>query len=55
MFAVSNHYGMLGGGHYTAYAKNWYTGKWYNFDDGCVSEVTNMSAIVSEAAYVLFY
>eukprot|EP00825_Cyclidium_porcatum_P013636 TRINITY_DN1721_c0_g1_i1.p2 TRINITY_DN1721_c0_g1~~TRINITY_DN1721_c0_g1_i1.p2 ORF type:complete len:150 (-),score=66.21 TRINITY_DN1721_c0_g1_i1:122-571(-) len=33
----------------------WDTGKWYNFDDGCVSEVTNMSAIVSEAAYVLFY
>jgi len=22
LFAVSNHYGSLGGGHYTAYAKN---------------------------------
>jgi ubiquitin carboxyl-terminal hydrolase 4/11/15 len=23
LFAVSNHYGGMGGGHYTAYAKNW--------------------------------
>lgn len=23
LFAISNHFGGLGGGHYTAYAKNW--------------------------------
>jgi len=23
LYAVSNHFGGLGGGHYTAYAKNW--------------------------------
>ena len=28
LFAVSNHYGSLGGGHYTAYAKNPVHKKW---------------------------
>ena len=23
LFGISNHYGGLGGGHYTAFAKNW--------------------------------
>lgn len=26
LFGISNHYGGLGGGHYTAYAKNWKDG-----------------------------
>jgi hypothetical protein len=33
LYAVSNHYGSLGGGHYTAYALNKSTDKWYKFDD----------------------
>ncbi|MEQ2205884.1 Ubiquitin carboxyl-terminal hydrolase 15, partial [Xenoophorus captivus] len=37
LIAVSNHYGGMGGGHYTAYAKNKDDGKWYNFDDSSVS------------------
>lgn len=34
LFAVDNHYGGLGGGHYTAYAKNFMSGEWneYNGD-----------------------
>lgn len=32
LFAVDNHFGGLGGGHYTAYAKNFGDGKFYNFD-----------------------
>jgi ubiquitin carboxyl-terminal hydrolase 4/11/15 len=32
LFAVDNHYGGLGGGHYTAYAKNFYDGHWYDFN-----------------------
>ena len=32
LFAVDNHYGGLGGGHYTAYAQNFVDGKWYYFD-----------------------
>jgi len=32
-FAVSNHYGNMGFGHYTAYAKNPLDDQWYTFDD----------------------
>lgn len=32
LFAVDNHYGGLGGGHYTAFAKNFYDGNWYDFN-----------------------
>ncbi|XP_060948337.1 ubiquitin carboxyl-terminal hydrolase 15-like isoform X2 [Limanda limanda] len=54
LIAVSNHYGGMGGGHYTAYAKNKDDGKWYNFDDGSASPA-NDDQIVSKAGYVLFY
>jgi ubiquitin carboxyl-terminal hydrolase 4/11/15 len=32
LFAVDNHYGGLGGGHYTAYAQNFADGEWYYYD-----------------------
>lgn len=32
LFAVDNHYGGLGGGHYTAMAKNFYDGQWYDYN-----------------------
>ncbi|XP_031721597.1 ubiquitin carboxyl-terminal hydrolase 15 isoform X3 [Anarrhichthys ocellatus] len=54
LIAVSNHYGGMGGGHYTAYAKNKDDGKWYNFDDSSTSPA-NDDQIVSKAGYVLFY
>ncbi|KAJ8382764.1 hypothetical protein SKAU_G00035420 [Synaphobranchus kaupii] len=54
LIAVSNHYGGLGGGHYTAFAKNKDNDKWYYFDDSSVSSA-NGDQIVSKAAYVLFY
>jgi len=54
LHAVSNHYGGLGGGHYTAYAANCYDSNWYYFDDSSVSSADASSA-VSKAAYVLFY
>lgn len=38
LFAVSNHYGGMGGGHYTAYARLFLDGEWYDFDDSrCVA------------------
>ncbi len=58
LFAVSNHFGGVGGGHYTAYARNYTTGKWYDFDDSSCTEITadsRRSSIVSSAAYSLFY
>ena len=53
LFAVTNHFGNLNGGHYTAFGKN-INGQWYNFNDSSVSSA-NTSNIVSEAAYLLFY
>lgn len=32
LIAVDDHYGGLGGGHYTAYAKNFVDGSWYNYN-----------------------
>ncbi|KAK3578660.1 hypothetical protein CHS0354_002964 [Potamilus streckersoni] len=54
LIAVANHFGGLGGGHYTAYGKNCEDGKWYYFDDSSVSEATDESS-VTKAAYVLVY
>ncbi|KAI5284316.1 CSN-associated deubiquitinating enzyme Ubp12, partial [Ascosphaera aggregata] len=32
LIAVDNHYGGLGGGHYTAYARNFVDGNWYDYN-----------------------
>lgn len=52
MYAVSNHFGSMGGGHYTAYAKN--NQSWYDFNDSSVREISEGS-VVSRDAYLLFY
>ncbi|GAA5864946.1 hypothetical protein JCM3774_003920 [Rhodotorula dairenensis] len=54
LYAVSNHFGGLGGGHYTAFAKNPENGRWYDFDDSRVTEI-NPDRVKSSAAYLLFY
>nr|XP_019702095.2 ubiquitin carboxyl-terminal hydrolase 9-like isoform X2 [Elaeis guineensis] len=54
LYAISNHYGGLGGGHYSAYAKLIEEDSWYHFDDSHVSPV-NEHEIKTSAAYVLFY
>uniref|UniRef100_A0A7M5VFF9 Ubiquitin carboxyl-terminal hydrolase n=2 Tax=Clytia hemisphaerica TaxID=252671 RepID=A0A7M5VFF9_9CNID len=54
LHAVSNHYGGMGGGHYTAYGINCYDGQWHYFDDSSVSLADEHSP-VSKAAYLLFY
>lgn len=55
LYAVDNHFGGLGGGHYTAFAKNPADGHWYNFDDSCVRPVSDPDMVKSSAAYLLFY
>eukprot|EP01006_Ploeotia_vitrea_P031549 TRINITY_DN63883_c0_g2_i1.p1 TRINITY_DN63883_c0_g2~~TRINITY_DN63883_c0_g2_i1.p1 ORF type:complete len:1062 (+),score=158.24 TRINITY_DN63883_c0_g2_i1:103-3186(+) len=56
LFAVSNHYGGMCGGHYTAYAKA-ADGNWYDFDDSRYTEVYGdpVTTVVTPAAYSLFY
>ena len=53
LFAISQHYGGTGGGHYTAVCKN-IDGNWYDYNDAsCYKSSTK--GIVNNSAYVLFY
>ncbi|KAI1128511.1 hypothetical protein F5Y10DRAFT_173411 [Nemania abortiva] len=54
LIGVDCHYGGLGGGHYTAYAKNFLDGQWYSYNDSSVSKTTT-ERIVDSSAYMLFY
>ena len=53
-YAVSNHYGGLGGGHYTAHAVN-DDGSWCYYDDSRITTNVDPQEAVSDAAYVLYY
>ncbi|KAH9616498.1 hypothetical protein KSS87_021657 [Heliosperma pusillum] len=52
LFAVSNHYGGLGGGHYTALV--YHGSRWYEFNDSLVEPIRE-GDVKTSAAYVLFY
>ncbi|KAH8415967.1 hypothetical protein KR222_005425, partial [Zaprionus bogoriensis] len=52
--SVICHHGTVGGGHYTCYARNTLNGRWYEFDDQFVTEVTP-DVVQNCQAYVLFY
>jgi len=59
LFAVTNHFGRLGFGHYTAFARSWDESGmgrdgWALFDDSSVRREVETN-IVTPAAYVLFY
>ncbi len=65
LFGVINHYGRMGFGHYTAFARRWdengMSDDWALFDDSNVQSVGDgrgsggRYGVVSPAAYVLFY
>ncbi|KAL2064140.1 hypothetical protein VTL71DRAFT_4634 [Oculimacula yallundae] len=55
LFAVDDHWGGLGGGHYTAFAKNYEDHEWYEYNDASVTKAKDLSRIVSSSAYLLFY
>ncbi|CAM9329312.1 unnamed protein product, partial [Heterosigma akashiwo] len=58
LFAVSNHMGRLGFGHYTAFARDFtdqgLSSQWHLYDDSSVRPVSEDN-IRSQAAYMLFY
>ncbi|KAI9679602.1 MAG: CSN-associated deubiquitinating enzyme Ubp12 [Trizodia sp. TS-e1964] len=54
LFAVDNHYGGLGGGHYTAFAHNFVDSKWREYNDSSV-QLRDPEDVVTAAAYLLFY
>ncbi|KAG8705921.1 CSN-associated deubiquitinating enzyme Ubp12 [Ceratobasidium sp. 394] len=47
LFAVDEHMGGLGGGHYRAYAKNPSDEEWYHFDDSYVTRSSAEDSVVS--------
>ncbi|KAH9737876.1 ubiquitin carboxyl-terminal hydrolase 8 [Citrus sinensis] len=53
LYAISNHYGGMGGGHYTAFVDLGHK-RWFEFDDDRVYPVSEDN-IKTSAAYVLFY
>jgi len=54
LFAISNHSGGLGGGHYTAFGKNKDSNNWFLFNDSSCQQVDE-NVLKSNSAYVLFY
>ncbi|KAK3031828.1 hypothetical protein RJ639_035965 [Escallonia herrerae] len=54
LYALTNHYGGMGSGHYTAHIKLLDENRWYNFDDSHITPI-NEEDVKSAAAYVLFY
>ena len=59
LFGVVNHYGRMGFGHYTAYARRWnehiMEDDWKLFDDSIVRDDVTKADVVSNAGYLLFY
>ena len=53
LYAVVNHYGVLNGGHYTAFSKKT-NGQWFNYNDETVTRATEEN-VCTRAAYLLFY
>ena len=56
LYAVSNHVGGLGSGHYTAHALNRFTEQWHEFNDSRCRSVDKRALRANRSsAYVLFY
>eukprot|EP00948_MAST-09A_sp_MAST-9A-sp1_P002675 g2675.t1 len=55
LYAVSNHFGNFGGGHYTAYARNRFDSSWLNFDDRRCEKIDENDVSANPNAYLLFY
>ena len=53
LYAVCQHYGRYGKGHYISACKN--IDGWYRYDDEKVSEIEEQGEIVNDSAYILFY
>ena len=54
LYGISNHFGSLESGHYTAYCYSQVYKNWYKYDDTEVYEM-DASDVKSPAAYILFY
>lgn len=55
LLAVSNHFGSLHGGHYTATTRNWIDSNWVDRNDTQVSHLSSANPHDTRAAYILFF
>lgn len=59
LFAICNHYGRMGFGHYTAFGRDFIgdqlSSQWYSFDDDLVRACVDANDVKTHAAYMLFY
>ncbi|XP_051510338.1 ubiquitin carboxyl-terminal hydrolase 36-like [Myxocyprinus asiaticus] len=55
LYAVINHMGGSGGGHYNAVIRSFTDKKWYCFNDSCVTETDESKMKGSRDAYLLLY
>lgn len=60
LYAVINHIGVIGGGHYYSYVKDYnkdhqFEDKWYLCNDSNVREIPETEVMNSQNAYMLFY
>ena len=44
LYAVSNHYGSMNGGHYTAFCTNPIYNRWFEFDDESVIQISKTNS-----------
>lgn len=54
LFAISNHFGEYGGGHYTAFGKD-NQNNWFEYNDASAVPILVQKALSNQFAYVLFY
>ena len=54
LYGVSNHFGTLNGGHYTATVKNFVSGQWHYMNDSSCTDVSE-DQVITPASYMLFY
>jgi len=54
LYAVSNHYGGVGFGHYTAHCFNQTKGEWYDFNDDYTRQI-KYEQLNGSSAYILFF
>jgi ubiquitin carboxyl-terminal hydrolase 8 len=50
LYGITNHYGTLHGGHYTAFVKNSYKGVWNSFDDSKATSMDEGKVVVSASS-----
>jgi ubiquitin C-terminal hydrolase len=56
LFAVSQHSGTMAGGHYTAAAQDFETGRWHDLNDSTEMPLAGgPGALMDSSAYILFY